>query len=162
MKNSIKKRILVLSTFLVLILATVAAADAFGPFFGMGGSGPRMLTKDDFTRPIEQLGLTDEQRAQLKKMQEENYRKNEALWEEMRKLNFELRQLMLEKNPDEALVQKKIDRLNEIRKDLHEARIKNRDECWNILTDEQKEKIKSSWNNRRGGRMGRGRGPGAW
>src|SRR5690554_7223836 len=67
----------------------------------------------DLTRFYDFLDLTDEQKGELQKYQAEQFKQNEELRLESRKLFFELRQMALEKNPKEELIQKKIERSEE-------------------------------------------------
>ncbi len=150
-----KKRFIMFATFLIImVMGFMTVAEGFGPFGGRA-SGPRMLTVDDLQTPINRLELTDQQREQLKKLQEKNYTQQQDRREELQKLQLELREMALEKNPDQKAMQKKIDRVNELRKEMYEFRNANRQSCQSILTKEQIEQLNSERENYRG-KMGRG------
>jgi len=154
----VKKRVFTLSLVLCitvgLVLTTITAAQAFGPFAARA-TGPRALTMADLTRFYDFLDLTDEQKGELQKYQAEQFKQNEELRLESRKLFFELRQMALEKNPKEELIQKKIERFNELRQIMYEQRNEHRGKMWSLLTEEQRKRIESLRKQR--GRRDRGR-----
>jgi Spy/CpxP family protein refolding chaperone len=150
-----KRRFIKIASFLiVLMIGAMTVAEAFGPFGGKA-SGPRMLTADDLQTPISRLELTDQQREQIKKLQEENYAQHQARREELQKLQFELRQMVLEKDPDQKVMQQKIDRVNELRKEIYEHKNANQKNCQSILTEEQLELLRSE-REKAQGKRGRG------
>lgn len=154
-----RRVILIVSLVLVLMLSLGIVANAFGPFMG-GARGPRMLTEDDLTRPYQQLELTAEQRENLAKINEEFYQETVSLREELQQLHFELQQMALAEKTNEQDFQEKLERYNALRRELHELQVAKREKCQELLTEEQKEKIKSfqkRMNRGGGGRQRKGR-----
>ncbi len=160
------KRRLIMGLVLLIVLAlgVMAVAEGVAPM-RRKVSGPRMLTAEDLSRPVNRLNLTEEQREQLKKLQTEHFTKNQQLREELQALHFELRQLSLEQNPDQNLMKQKINRFNELRKEMYELRTSHQNSCRSLLTEEQLTQLNSYRQNGGNGRRnntgtGRGRGQG--
>ena len=88
------KKIMVFSVVTILMLGVAAVAIA-APDTGIG-----------FCRsPITQLDLTDEQYSKLQELQKEHYEARQALMSQMHDINFNLKSLYLQKDPDEEAIE---------------------------------------------------------
>lgn len=107
---------------------------------GMGWSrpGPR-----GFDRVIEEIGLTDDQLAQLRSIEQEEYSSARELRIKLMDLMFELRQLKLQRNPDEDAVEAKLKEIEGIQSQLRTIADEAREKMQSILTEDQKAKLES-------------------
>lgn len=141
-----KRKALLLTLVLALALGVVGVAYA-GPR-GSGGSGR-------IEKAVEDLGLTDQQLSQLRSIHQETYDKTRDLRIRLMDAMFSLRQLKLQRNPDQAAIDAKVKEVDEIRAKLQEFAQDARQQVESILTQEQKDKI-GSFCGSRPGRFGRG------
>ena len=90
---------------------------------------------------LKSLNLTDEQYSKLRDMQKNHYQETRELKINLQDKFFELKQLKLQKNPDEAKVEAKLKEVKELKNKLSEIRQKNKAEFESILTEEQKKML---------------------
>jgi Spy/CpxP family protein refolding chaperone len=145
---------------------------------GPMGAGHRGIRGDDepgigyLLQVADEIGLTEQQREQLKKMQLEFRTQQIDREAELEKAEVQLRALMTDKNAAEAEVLRKIDDVSRLKGEMQKMRYTHRKQMRGVLTDEQVEKLqqmrKDRWeqghgmgmkSGTRGGRMGR---HGAW
>lgn len=131
-----KKKILVTVFAMVLVLAVVQVAGAWPG--GHGGSGPV-----NRPNPVKDLGLTDEQVAQIQDLHRETYGKTRELKIKLMDSMFALRQLRLQKDTDQAAIDAKIKGIKDLRDQLRQAVQEKRQRMESILTSEQKRKMES-------------------
>lgn len=151
---------------LVLAIATALALGVFGVAhaggWGLGvseingwGRGTGKIEK-----AVEELGLTDQQLAEIRSIQQEMYSRSRDLRIKLMDAMFELRQLKFQKNPDQSAVEAKQKEISDIRSQLQQIAQDARQKMESVLTQEQKDKIQSLRGFRPGcsGRGFRGRG----
>ncbi|MDN5347857.1 MAG: hypothetical protein PWP65_1421 [Clostridia bacterium] len=149
----VKKKLLLLTLTLVLVLGAVhvawAAPWGFGRFGGVNG-----------TSPVQELGLTDQQVTQIQDLQQKMYEKTRDLRIKLMDAMFSLRQLRWQKDPDQAAIDAKIKEINDLRAQLQQATQEFRQQMDSVLTPEQKSKIESrrGFGGPRGGKGMRGFG----
>lgn len=152
-----KRKVMLLTLTLALVLGIAQIASAAG--WGMGGGRfggspagtPPTLSSENWTSPAASLNLSDQQSQQLKDLQKNAYEATRNLRTKLQDAMFELRQLGLEKNPDKAAVDAKIQEINDLRTQMYQSRQQNWQNSQNILTPEQQAQL----NNMRGpGRRG--------
>lgn len=100
----------------------------------------------------EQLGLTDEQKTQLKQIRESHKESIKPLVEELRAKQKDLRQSFDAENYNESLATQKISEMSGIKAKLIGEKIKLKKELLAVLTPEQKvklEQIKEQFKSRR-------------
>ncbi|MHB8918708.1 MAG: Spy/CpxP family protein refolding chaperone [Desulfocucumaceae bacterium] len=139
-----KKRfavLIVVTLALALGTARMASAESFGGDIGIMGGEPPRLSADKWQSPAAYLGLTDEQSAQLKKMQLDHYNNTRELRAKLQKAVFDLRQLGWEKNPDPGKLNSAISEVNSLRSQLYKQARDNREQMTSVLTQEQLAKI---------------------
>lgn len=143
-----KKKILlaVLATVLILGVVQVAWAAPWGPG-GFGGANR--------PNPVQELGLTDQQVAQIQDLQQKMYEKTRDLRIKLMDAMFALKQLRWQKDPDQAAIDAKIKEINDLRSQLYQAAQENRQQMESVLTPEQKSKLES-WCGFGGPRGGKG------
>jgi Spy/CpxP family protein refolding chaperone len=137
-----------------------------GGQMGFGGGG-HLLRMAENPRVRQYLGLTDDQVARLHKLgvdAEEAGVKNRAQMEINR---IELRELMRADNPDQSAIMAKLDQINELRGSMEKQGVQTFLDARNVLTAEQRAKIKTFMENRGSGMgrrpgMERRGGPGGW
>ncbi|MBN1271974.1 MAG: Spy/CpxP family protein refolding chaperone [Candidatus Aminicenantes bacterium] len=140
-----KKGIIVL---LVVLLTGVLMAEGFAqPFRGRIDRRP-MSNRDVggflwiLRQNQEELNITDEQMNKIKGLMDEFEKSMLKMRQTNQTLQLELRQLIREENRDYALLRKTMEKISSGRHDMVIAGMKLRDEMINILTPEQKEKLK--------------------
>ena len=173
------KKLLTLTLILALAATTVVMAQpaprgggncdgpGFGPqggkHHGMGmhkrdGAGLRMILAHG-----DEIGLTDQQREQLEKMQFDFQTQRVDQKASLEKAEIKLRTLMRDE-ADEAQVMAAIDNVSKLKADMQKMRYKHRMEAKSVLTEDQATKLKElrkncrDFNKQRPG--GQGRGPG--
>lgn len=139
------KKIMVFSVVTILILGVTAVAVAApGAGVGFGRS------------PIKQLDLTDEQYSKLQELHKEHYEARQVLMSKLRDINFDLKSLYLQKDPDEKAIEVQQNKAEELRSQISQLRDKQRNEVSKILTEEQQKKMEEL----RGSCLGTGAGAG--
>lgn len=158
-----KRKALVLAIVTALALGVFGVAYAGGWGRGAGkingwGRGAGVMGK-----AIDELGLTDQQLAEIKSIQQEMYSRSRDLRIKLMDAMFELRQLKFQKNPDQSAVEAKEKEIGDIRSQLQQIAQDARQKMESVLTQEQKDKIQSLRGFRHGcsgkGFRGRGFGP---
>ena len=129
-----------------LLILGVAAVAMAAPCVGMG-SGRSSIT---------QLDLTDEQYSKLQELHKEYYEERQALMSQMRDINFNLKNMYLQKDPDEKAIEAQQKKAEKLKQQIIQLREKQRNNVSEILTKEQQEKLEEL----RGPSMGRGVGSG--
>jgi len=161
-----RKRILLPALTLMLVLGLAYTASAGGRAWGLWGSGAAApfaggtrapFAGKTWSSPVDALQLTDEQIAKLQELQKATYDKTKGLRIQLQDLMFELRQLRLQRNPDQSAINSKTEQLNNLRKQLYEIGQQNREQMKSILTQEQLAKMTAP---RGGGGRGRRGAPG--
>ncbi len=127
---------------------------------GMNGPGMRRPGRGGpgmGGRVWESLNLTQEQRSKLRQQGFEHGKVSEKLHSDMRIKRLELEELMSSNNPDRARIDSKMKELSDLRLASQKARLDQRDSMMQVLTPEQREKLRQSGGEPGGGP---GRGPG--
>lgn len=151
-------KILLPALTLLLVLGLAHAASAGGRGWGFWGAGATMpFARGNWLNPVDALQLTDEQIAKLQELQKTTYAKTRDLRIQLQDLMFELRQLRLQRNPDQSAINSKLEQVNNLRKQLYEIGQQNQEQMKSILTQEQLAKMTTPWG---GGRRGRHGAPG--
>lgn len=139
-----KKRfavLIVVTLALALGTARMASAESFGGDIDIMGGHPPQLSADKWQSPAAYLGLTDQQSAQLKKMQQDHYNNTRELRAKLQKAVFDLRQLRWEKKPDPGKLNAAISEVNSLRSQLYKQSRDNREQMASVLTQEQLAKL---------------------
>lgn len=140
-----------------IVLSVVAAATlaASGPGYAQGWGGP-------YQRGGPQVGLdlSAGQQKQLSDLRDASDRKVLALRNDMFAKSTELRQLWQAKDPDRKAIQEKQGEVDQIRKQMQDARTEFHLAALKVLTPEQREKLQASGGPGFGSGWGRGRGGG--
>jgi len=117
-----------------------------GPGFGMGhfvGVGMRgRMGAAMFLQLADKLELTDQQRDQLKKMQEDFQLHQVDGRANLEKAEIKLRSLMSDEKSSEKEVLAGIDEVAALRADLAKARFTHLRQCRSVLTDKQLDTLK--------------------
>ena len=137
------KKIMVFGVVTMSILGVAAVAVAApGAGLGLGRS------------PITQLDLTDDQYSKLQELHKEHYEEKQTLMSQIRDINFNLKSLYLQKDPDEKAIETQQNKAESLRDQMIQLKDKQQNEVSKILTEEQQEKLE----NLRGQGLGRGAG----
>lgn len=124
---------------MAVFFAVAIAATAFG--FGRGpGYGP--CPKGGFQGPAG-FDLTEEQRAKIKQIQEEQWKEMKPLQDQTFTKRDEIRKLWLEANPDRAKIMAALKEMQILRDQMKEKAKTFRLRLAEVLTPEQREKIES-------------------
>ncbi|WP_049757125.1 Spy/CpxP family protein refolding chaperone [Ammonifex degensii] len=135
---------------LVLVLTLAFAI----PVFAQTAAGRKQGIPANRPNLVQELGLTSEQLAQIRDIQQQMYNQTRDLRIKLMDAMFELRQLRWQENPDRAAIDAKIKEIKNLRDQLRQAAREYRQKMDSILTPEQKEKLQSL----RGSRGWHGRG----
>jgi len=129
----VKKGIAILAAALFLVFGIAQVASA-----GMGwGGGPRMLDSENWVSPVETLNLTDQQIETMQQLQKSSFEQTGDLRDKLRGLMFDLRQYRLQRDPDQAQIDAKIDQINNLRSQLYNFKTQNTEQMQSQLTTEQ-------------------------
>ncbi|WP_066636290.1 Spy/CpxP family protein refolding chaperone [Desulfolucanica intricata] len=128
-----KMGILIIAVFLVFSIASIASAAGLGA----GGGGPRMLSNNNWVNPVDALNLTGEQITKMREIRQNTYEKTRDIKIKLMDSTFQLRQLQLQKNPDQAMIDAKIAEINDLRSKLSSITRESRQQCLSLLTQEQ-------------------------
>jgi Spy/CpxP family protein refolding chaperone len=117
---------------------------------GRGRDAGRMLG-----RMARVLGLSEDQRAKVRRIMEDTRRKNWDVLGQIRSARFDLREIMRADkiDPDAAVEQKR--KVDDLRRQIMRARLEARNQVLALLTPEQREKERA-FGPRRWSRHGRG------
>jgi zinc resistance-associated protein len=159
-----KKATKVTMTAVAMLFVAVFATSAFGFGWGRGpGCGYGPSGRGDFA-VFAGVELTAEQKAQIQSMRDVQFKETAPLREQMFAKRDEVRKLWLEANPDQAKITAAQKEMRLLRDQLQDKMTAFRLDALNVLTPEQREKMKSAIAGRGFG-PGRGMGPGgpgAW
>ena len=148
-------------TVMGLFFAAAIATSAFGFGWGRGpGVGHGPCARGDFQGPAG-VDLTTDQKVKLDELREARFKDIKPLREKMVTKRDELRNLWLEKSPDQERILAAQKEMRAVRDQMQDKMTAYRLDALKILTSEQQEKIKSSVAGRGLGQR-RGFGPGAW
>jgi Spy/CpxP family protein refolding chaperone len=136
------------------------ASDA--PGAGKPGMGPgsRTSTMDRMDRMAERLGLTEEQRSSIEKIQESARTAQIENRKKLMRLENDLRGEMLKDEPSKKAALDLVQQMGQVRTAMQTQRMETRFAVREVLTKEQRAKFFMGFEGRRGGDRG-GRGHGA-
>jgi Spy/CpxP family protein refolding chaperone len=150
-ENIIMKKLTTLFVTVLVVTALAGYAFAFGPGWGRGHGGGDRCGSD--VGALSKLNLTDEQTAKINALREANLKDIKPLQDKMFSKRGELRLLWLQANPDKEKILAEQKEVRALRDKMQDKMTAYRIEVLNVLTPEQKEKLKSFG-------PGRGFGPG--
>ncbi|MCL2336496.1 MAG: Spy/CpxP family protein refolding chaperone [Firmicutes bacterium] len=142
-----KKTLVCLSVAVLLLFGVIQAVSAAG----MEWDGGRQMKNNSmkFNLP-EKLNLTEQQITKIKEVAQKNYEQTRGLRIKLMDSRQELKQLKLQKNPDQAQIDAKTKEITDLQKQLHDIMQQNKEQCLSLLTKEQREQIKQLHGNCRG------------
>ena len=144
------KKITLITLAVVLALAITSQVMAFNGGYGRGrGGGPCYQGDTGYAG----LNLTDEQNAKIRDLRAAQLKEMQPLQEKMFNKRGELRQLWLQKNPDENKIKAAYKEMRTLRDQMQDKMLSHKLAMFKVLTPEQQTKIQAY-----GG--GRGFGPG--
>ncbi len=153
-----KKATKVTMTAVVLLFVATMATSAFGFGWGRGpGCGYGPMGRGEFAG-FAGAELTADQKAQLQGMRDAQFKEIAHLREQMFAKRDEVRKLWLEANPDQGKITEAQKEMRSLRDQLQDKTTAFRLDELNVLTPEQREKLKST---AAGRGFGQGRGFGA-
>jgi Spy/CpxP family protein refolding chaperone len=149
-----KKTLVVLGLVAVMFLGVsytyAARGQGFGPGQGQGpGYGPRSGGA---------CNLTPEQQTQMRELRQKHFEEMAPVREEMFKLRQELRALWAKPEVTKQEIQAKTQQMNQLRDQMQDKMIEHKLEAQKLLTPEQISAMGAG--PRKGGRGGKGFGPG--
>jgi Spy/CpxP family protein refolding chaperone len=110
---------------------------------GMGGGmGAGMGQMDGMGRIMSLPGLTDQQRSQIQKIQDELVKKHLATRSKIVEEQFRLRDLSAADKPDAAAIGAAYKNIFDLQRQMIEATIDSRNRMYELLTPEQREALK--------------------
>jgi Spy/CpxP family protein refolding chaperone len=122
---------LTLALVLVFAAAQVALA-AWGQGFGGRGIGA-----DGWANFAQELGITQEQSAQIQELYRQHFAKTNKIRDQLRATRQELQMQRWNPDADQARVQAQIDKAGELREQLRQEAIEFRTQLQGVLTEEQ-------------------------
>ena len=148
-------------TFIGLFFVAAIATSAFGFGWGRGpGVGYGPCARGDF-QGLAGVDLTTDQKAKLNGLRDTWFKDVKSLHEKMSTKRDELRNLWLEKSPDQGKIAAAQKEMRAVRDQMQDKMTAYRLDALKILTPEQREKIKSSASGHGFGQR-RGFSHGAW
>ncbi len=155
---------LLLTGLLILGIATGAIAAPGSGQSSISGGYRNSYDPNTEDRPpaITRLDLSEEQYAKIRDINAKFFEKIQALRQQMSKKRFELRQLYLQKDPDQNAIKTDQNQLNDLKDKMLKLRQDKLDEMKKVLTKEQQEQLNQLKGSGlgRGSRYGNGRGSG--
>lgn len=151
-----KRNVIILTTLLLVGLATVAFARGGGPDGWGRGAGCGACIGGDVTA-ASGLNLTAEQTEKLQALRQNMQQETKPLRDKMFAKRGDLRLLWADKNPDQDKIVAAQKEMRSLRDQMQDKMTTYRLAALNVLTPEQKAKIQSY----RGRGFGKGFGPGA-
>jgi Spy/CpxP family protein refolding chaperone len=130
-KSFVKSKLVVLVLTLVFVFAAIQTASA-----GWGG-GQSMKMRQNPVNMTDQLGLTAEQAAKIRQLQESQQKAMTELQGKLRQARFELRQLSFTPGATEKQLESKAAEVQKLQQQKLELMQQHRDQIRAILTDEQ-------------------------
>ena len=147
-----KKKFLLLTLVMVLILDISQVASAFG--IGQTG-GPNVLNSEKWAGKYKALNLTEQQKSKMREIDQSTYSQIRDLRIKLMDSRHELKQLELQPNPDNAKIEAKINEVNNLKGKIHSIVQQNRQQCWSLLTAQQQEQLKQ-FKGKKGGSVAKG------
>lgn len=147
------KKFTTIFTAAIFVVLVAASAFAYGPGGGRGPCAGGACLGSDPLRSAEKLGLSAEQTARIKELREQHLKDIKPLQDKMFSKRGDLRLLWLEKNPDQEKILALQKELRDVRGQLQDKATTMRLAIYNLLTPEQKDKVKTAFTGRG---MGRG------
>lgn len=146
-----KKKLVLLTVTMLLVfsITQVAAAAEMG-----WGGGPHKLNSDKMFNPVEALNLTDQQIAKMREINQKTYEQTRDLRIKLMDSRHELKQLKLQKKPDQAQIDAKVKEINDLRDKLHGIIQQSKEQCQSLLTQEQRDQM-NQFRGNKGGRFQR-------
>jgi Spy/CpxP family protein refolding chaperone len=138
-----KSRALIILAVVILVFAAGALAQGPGGPAGRGpGSGEGEFGYERrLERLTARLELSDEQAAAIAAIGEQGREEGLKLRKEMMRLRNELEGEMLKDEPSEAAVVDLVDKIGNLKTEMHKIRVKNRLQVRRQLTPEQRDKM---------------------
>ena len=91
-----------------------------------------------------QLDLSDRQKEQIRGIRQAQERRMIPLHADLKTAGLDLRELMQAERPNQARIDAAIDKLADLRADAHKERVKSMLAIRDVLTDEQRKKLKEA------------------
>ncbi len=148
------KKFTTIFTAAIFVVLVAASAFAYGPGGGRGACAGGACLGGDPVQAAEKLGLTAEQTAKIKELREQHLKDIKPLQDKIFSKRGDLRLLWLEKNPNQEKILALQKELRDVRGQLQEKSTTLRLTVYNLLTPEQKDKVKTAFTGR-----GMGHGP---
>ncbi len=146
------QKLLVLVLLGVLLFGTLGGA-AWAA--GRGNFGTNPDAGGTYTPRCLSLKLTEEQREQLLVLRRENFTARQEVIQQLQEARFELGNLYL-KQADENAIQSKREEIAQLRENLREIGLQNREKFGALLTEEQLSELEENRNTGFRARGGRG------
>ena len=102
------------------------------------------LRRNEFNKTAKELGLTQDQIAQMKEIREQNKIKTKQIIEEIRKKDKAIDEELLKENYDRAVVNNLLQEIRQLSADMSQIRIDDKIKVRSILTQEQFSKIEQN------------------
>ena len=99
---------------------------------------------EKFDKTAKELGLTQDQIAQMKEIREQNKIKTKQIIQEIRKKDKEIDEELLKENYDRAVVNNLLQEIRQLSADMSQIRIDDKIKVRSILTREQFSKIEQN------------------
>jgi Spy/CpxP family protein refolding chaperone len=109
-----------------------------------GGRGHRGMRGGMGMGAFERLDLTTEQRERIAEIREREAREAIESRAQLETAGLDLRKLMRDEDPDVGRINAQIDRISKMRAELQKSRVGAMLEARNVLTDEQRAKLRES------------------
>jgi len=136
--------------FATAIFVAVVATSAFA--YGPGGGRGAYLGGDPLA-VAQELNLTAEQTAKIKELREQRLKDIKPLQDKIFSKRGDLRLLWLEKNPDQKKILALQKEIRDLRGQLQDKTTNMRLSVYNLLTPDQKDKIKTAFTGKNRGRV---------
>ena len=136
-----KRKLIFLVVLALALLLSTQSALALGWDCGIETVGPLPQGVDKGQSPAAVLGLSDEQSAQIKKIEQDHFSSTQELRVKLQKAMFDLRQLRWEKNLDQNKLNAAINEVKSLRGQMYQQAQKKRDQIAAVLTQEQLAKM---------------------
>jgi len=137
------KKFTTIFTAAIFLVLVAASAFAYGPGGGRGACAGGACLGGDPLKAAEKLGLTAEQTAKMKELREQHLKDIKPLQDKMFSKRGDLRLLWLEKNPDQEKILALQKEIHELRGQFQQKATAMRLTVYNLLTPEQKDKVKT-------------------
>ena len=136
-----KNRVIIFALIIAITLAILSTASfAEAPYFSKQGERSPGETKGLF-RGIEDLDLSEEQTAEIKKIMLDLQKESLVLKSQIQMKQLELKELFLESNIDMEKVREKLEEIADLQVEQKIKAIENQSKIKEVLTNEQLEKL---------------------